>query len=415
MLARVAGRLFGDTADLRGAHRRWSGTRLSARVPDRPTGLRLDDGLPARIATRLLAVARPLLGVAPGLFGIAPGLVGVAPHLFRVALGLLRIAPRLLGVATRLFASALPLRRGLAAGVARQPLGVASRPLRVDARLLGMQRRCAAGTLGLATGLLGFAPGAFGVDRGLFGFAHASLQLRADRRVGDRLVAAAGVHPVVLAALDRPDLRIAVILDFGDAGFAGLVGRMDRHAVRLRIARAGGRGHPVRHQRDQHDGGGQHQAAQLRGRSRVLQHDESPFQSGIGRRRAGDAGRRPRRHAEPQQQAAVVVRGIAAALQHGRVAGRFACDRVFPCDHMSERMKEEQVLDQGRHPAPPQVAAAHVDQFVMQRHRQFVGAELVHAQARQQHRLGPRADQLRRIDLRRQAQRRQAVQPEAVA
>ena len=73
-------------------------------------------------------------------------------------------------------------------------------------------------------------------------------------------------------------------------------------------------------------------------------------------------------------------------------------------------MKEEETLGAGRHPAEQHVAPAHVHQLVAQRHRAFVRRQ--RQPGRQQHHRPPHADDLRRVDIARDAHLGGCPQPD---
>lgn len=60
------------------------------------------------------------------------------------------------------------------------------------------------------------------------------------------------------------------------------------------------------------------------------------------------------------------------ALQYDGIAGDFAGKGVFARGQVSDRVEEEQVLRERRHPCPPQIAALQVCEFMVQRHVQVV-------------------------------------------
>ena len=154
----------------------------------------------------------------------------------------------------------------------------------------------------------------------------------------------------------------------------------------------------VRHgaQQDQADGQGQRAGAQ--GGSGVLQHQQSPLEDAERGGSAGECRRRCGGNAQLHQQASVVVGGVLFVLQHGGIAGDFAGEGVFAGGQVRDRMEEEQVLRERRHPRPPEVAALQVRQFVVQGHAQVVVAHRGEGGGRQHQHRTPGPGQHRRVD-----------------
>ena len=155
-----------------------------------------------------------------------------------------------------------------------------------------------------------------------------------------------------------------------------------------------GGGDAIRHDPQHGDRADDQQRDHARGGGGVLQHEQSPLEDAEGGRRAGQARTGAWRDAQANQQAPVFVRAMAIARDHCGVASGFPCECVLTCGEVRERVEKEKVLRHRRQQTPPQVTALQVDQFMGQRHVQFIGVHGPCVIVRQQQDGIPRANQL---------------------